>query len=286
MKFTSPLDEIVALRNSCRSYDGLPLGDPERGELMDFIAALPAGPFGSAGRLEILDLDEFKSGAHKLGTYGVIRGAVTFIAGSAVPDEKGFVDFGFRLEAVILRATDLGLGTCWLGGTLTRDAFAAAVGAPEGEIVPAITPVGRYAGKRTIADRLIRWSAGSRNRKPWQELFFDRDFSRPLAPESGGAFSFALETVRRAPSASNKQPWRIVLGAGGREAHLLLQRSRGYNKLIRAADLQLVDMGIAMCHFELAMREQGVAGAWSRTGTDPCPLPERTGYIASWRSDA
>ena len=28
------------------------------------------------------------------------------------------------------------------------------------------------------------------------------------------------------------------------------------------ADLQRVDMGIAMCHFELAARERGLAGRW------------------------
>jgi len=38
------------------------------------------------------------------------------------------------------------------------------------------------------------------------------------------------------------------------------------------ADLQRVDMGIAMCHFELAVREAGIEGRWV---TDQ-PLPENS----------
>ena len=38
-------------------------------------------------------------------------------------------DFGYVFEWLILRATDLGLATCWLGGTFKRGAFGQAVGA-------------------------------------------------------------------------------------------------------------------------------------------------------------
>ena len=50
-------------------------------------------------------------------------------------------------------------------------------------------------------------------------------------------------------------------------AHLL--RTKGYGqgtlafRLLRLADLQRVDMGIAMCHFALACREYGLAGTWA-----------------------
>ena len=37
-----------------------------------------------------------------------------------------------------------------------------------------------------------------------------------------------LEMVRRGPSASNKQPWRVV--RAGERWHLYLQRTRGYGR--------------------------------------------------------
>ena len=54
----------------------------------------------------------------------------------------------------------------------------------------------------------------------------------------------------------------------GEAWHFYLQRSKGYGKgsavfsLLRLADLPRVDMGIAMCHFELEAREHGLAGRW------------------------
>ena len=69
-----------------------------------------------------------------------------------------------------------------------------------------------------------------------------------------------------APSASNKQPWRVV--RRGDDWHFYLQRTKGYGKgsalfaVLRLADLQRVDLGIALCHFELAARELGLAGEW------------------------
>ena len=34
------------------------------------------------------------------------------------------------------------------------------------------------------------------------------------------------------------------------------------NRIFTQADLQRVDIGVAMCHFELTAREQGLAGEW------------------------
>jgi hypothetical protein len=58
-------------------------------------------------------------------------------------------------------------------------------------------------------------------------------------------------------------------GASGRKAwHFYLHRTPGYRgglagKLLRLEDIQRVDMGIAMCHFELTARELGLPGTWA-----------------------
>ncbi len=61
-----------------------------------------------------------------------------------------------------------------------------------------------------------------------------------------------------------------------------MTRSRGYYKLIRAVDLQRIDMGIAMCHFELCCRETGRSGRWELREPVLTGVPQKTEYIASW----
>ena len=56
--------------------------------------------------------------AVKLGTYGFIKGAYSFIASSTVREEFALESLGYQMEKIVLKATELGLGTCWLGGTV------------------------------------------------------------------------------------------------------------------------------------------------------------------------
>ncbi len=127
--------------------------------------------------------------------------------------------------------------------------------------------------------------AGSNQRLPWEALFFDARWGVPLSPEAAGAYAEALEMVRLGPSASNKQPWRIV--REGNHWHFYLQRTpryaaMGLGKLIRIADIQRIDLGIAMCHFELTAAELGLAGQW-QIGDPGLEMPDDlTEYTASW----
>ena len=92
--------------------------------------------------------------------------------------------------------------------------------------------------------------------------------------------------MRLAPSASNHQPWRVV--EDGDCFHFYLQRTQGYGRgspafvLFGVADLQRVDIGIAMCHFELAARELGLEGQWE--AHDPAlQKPDDTmEYVVTW----
>ncbi len=59
-----------------------------------------------------------------------------------------------------------------------------------------------------------------------------------------------LEYVRMAPSASNKQPWRIVMDVNG-EAHFFIERTPKYGHAL-GYDIQMIDMGIALSHYVLA----------------------------------
>lgn len=53
---------------------------------------------------------------------------------------------------------------------------------------------------------------------------------------------------------------------------------------MQLADLQRVDMGIAMCHFELTARERGLTDRWVVDKQSIEKPDENTEYIASWRA--
>jgi Putative TM nitroreductase len=194
-------------------------------------------------------------------------------------------DFGHAMERLILTATGLGLGTCWIGGFFTRGTFSRRLAATRDERIPSVAAVGRIADRGAAEEGLMRRLAGGSRRKAWDELFFDGGFGTVLTAESADGYGPPLEMVRRAPSASNRQPWRVV--RAGRSWHFFIRRTPGYpppfsRRFFGVEDLQRVDSGIAMCHFELAAREQGLAGAWV-VRPPSIPLPDSlTEYSATW----
>jgi hypothetical protein len=252
----------------------------QRAALAEYITCLQAGPFSSPSRFMLAAATATDQNAlHGLGTYGFIKGRPGFIIGASGHYPKDLEDFSYRMEDLILFATDLGLGTCWLGGTFTRSSFAQRISATQDEIIPAVCAVGPVNPQRANNGRL-------RDRLPWDELFFDREFGTKLSQAAAGGYASALGMVRIAPSASNKQPCRVV--QLGDSWHFYLQRTRGYRegalgRFTGIADMQRIDMGIAMNHFELACAECGLPGKWEFN--DPhLPTPDtQTEYSISWR---
>ena len=287
MDFKSSIAELIRQRRSCRKFLEKPLAEEARLSLESFLAANRIGPFGGRARFALIAATaEDRTALKGLGTYGFIDGATGFIVGAVDQGPKALEDYGYLMERAILRATDLGIGTCWLGGTFSKSSFARKIEIRDGELMPAVTAVG-YAVDDVISKDRIRRMAGSNFRRPPEELFFDIAFDAPLSLKGAGAYAKPLEMVRWSPSASNRQPWRIVRTSTG--WHFYLARSKSYGKgtllftVLRLADLQRVDMGIAMCHFELAAREAGLDGAW--VTEDPGIAAPQTGleYTATWR---
>lgn len=186
---------------------------------------------------------------------------------------------GYSFEKLILYATSLGLGTCWLGGTFNRSGFAAAMNLKEGDLFPCISPIGYPAGKKKYYRIIDEVGIKGRSEKRMERtIFFKQNFSRPLTKDDAGEFAFPLEMVRLAPSAVNKQPWRIVQENDA--YHFYLARSlKSDNEKV---DLQRVDMGIATCHFHMAVLEKELPGKFQKLAKPGIQSPEQMQYIYSW----
>jgi nitroreductase len=277
--------DVMKERYSCRSYKDIPLSEKDRTDIDDFLSREFTGPFGSRIRFMLFAAELSDSTALKgLGTYGFIRNPAAFIAG--VVNESGMVpeDFGYAMESIILHVTEIGLGSCWLGGSFKRSSFGKKAGVLDTETIPAVASIGYKADKRTLTDGVIRISAGSVKRKNAGELFFSGGMNE-LKMNYYDGYGKALEMVRLAPSASNKQPWRVVKEDGKNIFHFYLERTTSYTmmiKLMRYADLQRIDMGIAMYHFEAASAESGLKGKWKIERPSDFKTPRGWEYIITW----
>ena len=271
--------ETIRMRVSCRTYSNTAIEPDKMERLTENLRSNTNAPFGSKIRFELMNFDMMDMSELKgLGTYCVIKGARQFIVGAVVDQPKAMEDSGYCMEKNILAATAMGLGTCWLGGTFNRTGFAEKMKLAEGELLPAVTPVGYSGNRRSLIERLFRFSAGSDNRKPWEELFYEGGMETPLNKGLAGSFATPLECVRIGPSASNKQPWRIIKDHGN--YHFYIKRTAGYDRVFGQIKMQNIDMGIAMCHFELSSREMGLDGVWKLE--DPQIKSGGMEYLVSW----
>lgn len=290
MRFS--VEDAVRKRISVRSYDKKSVEDPVRKAILDYAAGI-RNPLGPDIRVQFLDKTE-TPGGEKLGTYGIIKGAGLYLGATMRDAPHAAEALGYAYEELVLYMTSLGLGTCWLGGTFNKSAFANAMDIREGEIFPIVSPVGYPAAKQSITERIMRAGIKADQRLSWNELFYREDFHTPLTEEEAGDYAFPLEMVRLAPSAVNKQPWRIVRKDGA--FHFFQADFHAGSS--DAVDMHRIDLGIAICHFHLAAQEKGLAGRLERLdkmefgaagneapdkpASAPLCIPESMVYITSW----
>ena len=126
MKINIPIEETIKKRISVRNYDSKRLSKNDKEKLVNEISQL-SNPFGENVRIHLIEKDTVSNG-EKLGTYGVIKGANTFLGVTADKSEFGLVAAGYQFENLVLILTNMGLATVWLAATFSREQFEKAMG--------------------------------------------------------------------------------------------------------------------------------------------------------------
>ena len=261
--------ETIQKRRSVRTYTGEPLRTEHITQIKQFIGRLHA-PFGIKARIEPIHTYTDEEPIN-LGTYGWVKGACDFLA--LIYEDAPFAETAaaYMFEEVILFCTDLGLGTCWLGGSFSRSDFKKQIQLKPGEKLRIVSPVGYVGDRQRFLEKfIVRADNKHASRKPFGELFFDGNFYNPLTETAAGHYLTPLEMVRLAPSANNKQEWRV----------LLVDKALHFYKkpYIR---FDSIDMGIALCHFELSCKELGIKGRFELLETFPAAR-DPIEYVISW----
>lgn len=241
--------EAIKLRRSVRTYLKKPLTKKDEELVKNILKETEnkKAPFGNQSKFFYYSTNKkFDDEAKTIGTYGFVKNAPSFFGGVTKNTFQSIIDFGYLFEHIIILLTKNDLGTVWLGGTFSRNAFQSKVG--ENEVIPAISPVGYSLERLSLMEKAIRLTIKADRRKPIEEIFFINDFSHPI--DEKHHYMKYLELVQMGPSASNKQPWRVIIQ--DKKVHFYLQRTPNYAQTVPFV-MQALDMGIAIYHFEAGL---------------------------------
>lgn len=183
--------------------------------------------------------------------YGKIRNAPAYAAFIGEMDDRNVQEKAGRLgEFLILEATSLGLGTCWVGASFRPDAVRSQIELKSDEQVLAVSPLGFVKEQYSLEEKLMAGLVKSSKRKSLEELWLEK----PIGPVPRW-ISTSLEAARLAPSAVNRQPWRFSVE--DKSIKLSVDNVKDSYHISKR-----LDCGIAMAHVEIAAVHSGEAGIW------------------------
>ena len=163
-------------------------------------------------------------------SYGLFTGVENYIALVGEENDNFKEKIGYYGEKIVLEATQLGLGTCWVGGTFDKNLCDCNVNA--GEVFFCVITLGYVAPKLSFKEKAI--SKAIHFKKKSIDELYEADCDLPKW------FLDGMVAVQKAPSAVNKQPVTVHFKAGIVSASV--KHSLTYES---------VDMGIAKLHFEI-----------------------------------
>lgn len=223
------MNDLAAIeqRKSRRSYLGTPI---EQGKLTIMQSLIEK--YNKEANLSmriVKDGSAAFNGFQK--SYGIFTGIKTLIALIGKKDDIHLKEkIGYYGEHLVLAATKLNLGTCWVGGTFDHESNIFTT--LQDELFVMVITIGNVA-KETLKEKLVHY-IGARKTKALNE-FYIADCPAPQW------FINGIEAVQKAPSAMNRQPVKFEYKAG--EIRALVEESYRFD---------LIDLGIAKAHFSIA----------------------------------
>lgn len=274
--YTKDIEELIKERHSTRKYSDKMIDDTMKKQLLDYCRQFESEHY----RFNIVDYNYF--GKEKLSTYGLIRNAKIYLVAIGKRyishDLSIAVDFGYDFEHIILKATEMGISTCWMGMSYNEKKLKDKVGVNDDESIIMATPLG-YKEEVDTIERLGRMVMKADKRLPETKLFFENMFDTSITNYLHPKYKNVLDMVRLAPSAGNAQPWRVVQVDDGYDFYV---RSRKfYDKMKnKRIDFAFNDMGITKMHFESVANKYNLKGHWITR--EKSPIQEEV-YAFSWK---
>jgi nitroreductase len=239
--------EAALIRRSRRAYDPRAIDETALSAIESLCATYRPYPDARVALVREPPVNVFTG---ILGSYGSIKGApsvLVFLArgsGSAARRQCGYTG-----EAIVLEATASGLSTCWVGGFFDPLKARRLLSKDAEEHIVAVSPLGHSLAADSATERVMAGLAGAHNRLALETI-------APGSSQWPAWARSAAELVRIAPSATNRQPWRLSMDG---DALVMAKDSR--RDLPRVT--KELDIGIASLHAEFGAAAHGVSGVWT-----------------------
>ena len=185
------------------------------------------------------DPDPLKGFSKSYGIFENPRNYMAAVVDTATPDitERA----GYFAEKFVIKAVELGLGTCFVGGTYNAAAVKAQLRA--GEKILFLVLLGYPKEKGRLLANIMASLVHRKKMRPRQ--FFEPESGYEAALAEYPILKEGLEAVACAPSALNKRPTRVFLSE--REGRMELCA-----KVDASNPKNLIDLGIAKFNFNFA----------------------------------
>lgn len=182
-------------------------------------------------------------------SYGLIRGCSSYVALIGDSREESIEEkIGYYGEYLVLKLTQMGFGTCWVGGTYDKKAVEKDIKTEYCDKIYCVIALGNLEQEEKSGFEKVIGFFG-RNRKNVEELLINID---EIKKEEREWVVQGIESVRKAPSALNSQPWLF-----GYDGENIFIRTNG-----KKTGFEKIDMGIAMLHFQMGAEYAGCKGQW------------------------
>lgn len=220
MNFPTPdqLRAAIELRHSVRRYTPEPFPEGVAQCLHEEIERINAR-CGFSFKLVTNEPRSFRN----FWAYGKFENAVNYIIISAPKGDEATRLCGLEGERLVLGAQALGLNTCWVGLSYSKNTPVFDV--PYGHRIRCVISVGygQTSGTARRSKSVAQVSNASDESPTW--------------------FTAGVKSALLAPTAINQQKFRFHLGADGKATASPQFSLVGYTQ---------IDLGIAICHFNLA----------------------------------
>ncbi|HKZ88187.1 MAG TPA: nitroreductase family protein [Candidatus Bathyarchaeia archaeon] len=168
--------DVVATRKSVRGYLDKPVEEEKLTKLLEIARLAPSWANKQCCKyIVVKDKTKIQELSGTLNSW--LKQAPVALVACADPKDSGsrngmdyyMVDVGISMQQLVLAATDMGLGTCWIGA-FDEAKVKKTLSIPENVKVVAMTPIGYPTGKEGIKTKLVKAYIGSAKRKPLEDM--------------------------------------------------------------------------------------------------------------------
>lgn len=286
--------DVMRARRSCRSFQPRKLTPTDYSELMEYVRLRSEAP--TIGKAPI----RFEYVSAPLTVWPVV-GAAEFLV-AIVPSEYNrlaVIDVGRTLQKIIIDATRMGLGTCWIGPGADHSSVMRHLGGrfnPEEDHIICVCAVGYKSWYLPALVRLM--NIQFHRRLPLSSLFFaDPYFRKPLNVEVSpfNRFGRGYEVCQWSPSSFNGQTTRCaavilpddVKKGGPHEEQPRLVRFDFY-AAVESRYYAPVALGIWCANWEMGCEALGINGHFALLSAEERGIhndkayPQLPRYDVSW----